>query len=126
MLLVLERSADLTGYVGTALHHIHGHRQPLQFKITRDTSKPNAPAVMLCRTDADHPWEGINKTSEPIQLLSELPRGMPKLNPLRPYAEDDVKAVHETIAAETRTLPLIHEPEADALRQVRVHAFATG
>ena len=71
VVLVLERSADWTGYQDKFLHHIHGHSQPLQFKIYRNHSKRDSPAVMMSRTDADHPWEGVDKGSEPVQLLRE-------------------------------------------------------
>jgi hypothetical protein len=118
-LVVLERAVAWTEYVDASLQRIHGHSQPLQFNVFRDTRRQHAPAVMLCRTDYDNQWEGIDKSNEPIQLLRELPRGLPKLKALQPYAEDDIKAINETIAAaEKRTLPLIHVPEAEALRQI--------
>jgi hypothetical protein len=115
---VLERAVGWSRYFASALNSIHGHSGPLQFNIFREQSA-EAPARMLTRTDTDHEWEGLDKGPQAIDLLRVLPRGHPQLLPLRQYNESDADAIEQTIkSAENRKLPLIHAPEAEALRKI--------
>lgn len=116
---VLERAVGWTAYFASSLHHIHGHRFPLQFKLFREPSIDGRPVRMLTRATAEHKWEGVDKSTEPIQLLYELPVGFPKLLPLLEYSAEDAANIESTInSAADRKKPLIHTAEADALMQI--------
>ena len=119
ILCVLERAVDWTDYLSKVMRGVHGHSGPLEFRVFRSATLPDSPARMLSRTTSELPWEGVDRGNEPIELMTALPRGLPKLKPLRLYSAEDAAAVRETIhAAENRKLPLIHVEEAEALRKI--------
>ena len=119
ILCVLERAVDWTNYLSKVMRGIHGHSGPLEFRMFRSATLPDSPARMLSRTTSELPWEGVDRSNEPIELMTALPHGLPKLKPLRMYDPEDAAAVRETIhAAENRKLPLIHGEEAEALRKI--------
>jgi hypothetical protein len=110
---VMEYAVSWSLFFHGVVRGIHGHSGPLEFRFFRALDLPDSPSRMLHRTTSEHSWEGIDRTAEPVQLMTALPRGLPKRKPLRSYSPEDTTAVMETIhAAEKGHAPLIHPPEA--------------
>jgi hypothetical protein len=139
-LIVLQQSLDWWSFFEPCLRPIAGHSTPLGFSFetvapvsfsvpasaavsalsgaaVESSASASAPARMLLRDGAQKPWLGLERTAQPIEVLTELPRGLPKALPLnRPIAEE-AKAQEETIATALKHL-LLHQAEAAELVRI--------
>ena len=59
---------------------------------------------MMVRDGCEKPWLGLERSAQPIEILTELPRGLPKVLPLIRTLASEAKAQEETISTARKHL----------------------
>jgi hypothetical protein len=143
-IIILQQTLDWWSFFEHCLRPIAGHSTPLGFSFesvspASSTDRAGfafaavplrgysvesppaafAPARMMVRDGCEKPWLGLERSAQPIEILTELPRGLPKVLPLIRTLASEAKAQEETISTARKHL-LLHEAEAvELLRMVR-------
>ena len=117
--LLMARSWDWRALFGELPLPIAGHSVPLGFLIEKVPSlPPSAPARLLARDTSAAPWLGLERSTEPFELLSALPRGSLHRVPLFSVARSLDRDQLEDCVLTAKRHSLLHDDEAKELLRV--------